>query len=107
MQLVGRLAGRAPWAKGGRQPGEVEESSPPAGKAPKCGPPPLTTEPGAPRKRGELCPLEAMLLGVGKPEPWLMDCSPPAAAWELPPLQGEELGESWGRWKRWEQPSPS
>ena len=31
-----------------------------------------------------------MLLGVGEPESWLMDCSPPLAAWELPP-QGEEL----------------
>ena len=32
-----------------------------------------------------------MLLGVGEPESWLKDCSPPPAAWELPPTQGEEL----------------
>ena len=32
-----------------------------------------------------------MLLGVGEPESWLMDCSPPPAAWELRPPQGEEL----------------
>ena len=37
-----------------------------------------------------------MLLGVEEPEPWLMDCSPPPAAWELPPLQGEELGGELG-----------
>ena len=92
MQLVGRLAGRPLWAKGRRRPGEVEESSPPVGKAPRCEPlPPPTPEPGTPRRRGELCPLEAMLLGVGEPESWLMDCSPPPAAWELRPPQGEEL----------------
>ena len=83
MQLVGRLAGRPLWAKGGRRPGEVEESSPPVGKALKCEPPPLTPEPGTPRRRVELCPLES----------WLMDCSPPPAAWELLPPQGEELEE--------------
>ena len=44
----------------------------------------------------ELCLLEAMLLGVGEPESWFMDCSPPAVAWELPPLQGEELGAELG-----------
>ena len=37
-----------------------------------------------------------MLLGVGEPESWFMDCSPPAAAWELPPPQGEELGAELG-----------
>ena len=37
-----------------------------------------------------------MLLGVEEPESWLMDCSPPAAAWELPPPQGEELGGELG-----------
>ena len=96
MQLVGQLAGRALWAKGGRQPGVVEESSPPAGKVPKCGPPPPTTEPGTPQRRGELCPLEAMLLGVGEPESWIMDCSLLPPAWELPPPQGEELGGELG-----------
>ena len=96
MQLVGRLAGRPPWAKGGRRPGEIEESSPPLGRASRCELPPLTTGPGTPRRRGELCPLETMLLGVGEPESWLMDCSPPVAAWELPPPQGEELGAELG-----------
>ena len=38
-----------------------------------------------------MCPLEAMLLGAGEPESWLMDCSPPPAAWELPPPPGEEM----------------
>ena len=50
----------------------------------------------SPRRRGELCPLEAMLLGTGGPESWFMDCSPPPAAWELPPPQGEELGAELG-----------
>ena len=54
-------------------------------------PPPPVSDPQTPRKKGELCPLEAMLRGIGEPESWLMDCSPPAAAWELPPPQGEEL----------------
>ena len=68
VQLVSRLAGQPPWAKGGGQPGEVEASPPPVGKSPKCEPLPPTPDPGMPRKRGELCPLEAMLLGVGEPE---------------------------------------
>ena len=35
-----------------------------------------------------------MRRGVGEPESWLMDCSPPPAAWELPPpLEGEARGE--------------
>ena len=96
MQLVGRLASRPPWAKEGRGPGEVEESSPPVGRASRCKPPPSTTSLGAPRRGGELCPLEAMLLGTGEPESWFMDCSPPPAAWELPPPQGEELGAELG-----------
>ena len=95
MQLVGRLACRPPWAKEGRWPGEVEESLPPVGRASRCEPLP-TTGLGTSRRRGELCPLEAMLLGVGEPESWFMDCSPPAAAWELPPPQGEELGAELG-----------
>ena len=80
VQLVGRLAGRPPWAKGGWRPGTAEESSPPVGKAPRCEPLPPTTGLGTPRRKGELCPLEAMLLGVGEPESWLMDCSPPPPA---------------------------
>ena len=41
-------------------------------------------------------PLEAMLLGTGEPESWVMDWAPPAAAWELPLLPGEELGAELG-----------
>ena len=96
MQLVGRLASRPPWAKKGRGPVEGEESAPPVGRPSRCGPPPLTTSLGGPRRGGELCPLEAMLLGAGEPESWFMDCSPPAAAWELPPLPGDELGAELG-----------
>ena len=73
MQLVGRLASQPPWAKEGRQPREVEESLPPVGSASRCKPPPSTTGLGALRRGGELCPLEAMLLGTGEPELWLMD----------------------------------
>ena len=91
MQLVGRLTGRVPWASGRRQPGEVEESPPPVGESARGTPPLLTPDPRTPRRRGELCPLEAMLRGLGEPESWLMDCSPPPAAWELPPLPGEEM----------------
>ena len=96
MQLMGRLAGRPQWAKGGRRPGEVEEPSPPVGRASRCEPPLPTTGMGAPQRRGELCPLEAMLLGVGELESWFMDCSPPLGAWELPPPRGEELGAELG-----------
>ena len=52
-------------------------------------------QPGAPRRGGELCPLEAMLLGMGEPESWFMDWAPPAVAWELTP-RGEELGAELG-----------
>ena len=52
LQLVGRMAGRPPWAKEGRQPGEVEESSPPVGRASGCKPLPRTTGLGAPRAWG-------------------------------------------------------
>ena len=38
------------------------------------------------RKKGKLCPLEAMLRGIGEPESWLMDCSPP-------PLEEDTGGE--------------
>ena len=37
VQLVGRLANPPPWAKKGRQPGEVEELPPPAGSLPPRG----------------------------------------------------------------------
>ena len=66
------------------------------GRPSRCGPPLSTTSLGGPRRGGELCPLKAMLLGAGEPESWFMDCSPPAAAWELPPPQGEELGAELG-----------
>ena len=55
---------------------------------------PPVSAPETPRKKGELCPLEAMLRGIGEPESWLMDCSPPPAAWELPPpLEEDARGE--------------
>ena len=40
--------------------------------------------------------LEAMLLGTGEPESWVMDWASPPAAWELPPPHGEELGAELG-----------
>ena len=52
LQLVGRMAGRPPWAKEGRQPGEVEESSPPVWRASGCKPLPRTIGLGAPRAWG-------------------------------------------------------
>ena len=85
VQLVGRQTGWAPWADGGRQPGGRGDSPPPMGKSTRSRPPPLVPVPGTPRKEGELCPLEAMLRGVGAPESWLIDCSPPPVTWELPP----------------------
>ena len=91
MQLMGRLTGWAPGAKGGRRPGEVEESPPQVETPPRVKPPPLIPDPETPRKRGELCPLEAMLLEVRGPESWLMDCSLPSADWELPPPPGEAM----------------
>ena len=94
--MVGLLASRPPWAKEGRRPGGVEEPLPPVGRASGCKPPPSTTRLGAPRRGGELCPLEAMLLGTGEPESWFMDWAPPAVAWELPPPPGEELGAELG-----------
>ena len=86
VQLVGRLASRPQWAKEGRQPGCTWTHSPP----------PSATGLGAPRKGGELCPLEAMLLGTGEPESWFMDWAPTVAAWALPPPHGEELGAELG-----------
>ena len=93
MQLVGRQTGRAQWADGGRGLGEIGDSPPPLRKPTRSGPPLLDPDPGTPRKEGELCPLEAMLRGLGEPKSWLMDCSPPPAAWELPPPLEEE---AWG-----------
>ena len=58
--------------------------------------PPPVSDPETPRKKGELCPLEAMLMGIGEPESWLMDCSPPPAAWELPPPLEEDTGGELG-----------
>ena len=64
------------------------------GKSTGSRPPPQVPNPETPWKKGELCPLEAMLRGIGEPEPWLMDCSPPPAACELPPpLEEEARGE--------------
>ena len=58
--------------------------------------PPPVSAPETPQKKGELCPLEAMLRGIGEPESWLMDCSPPPAAWELPPPLEEDAGGELG-----------
>ena len=74
------------------------------------GSPPRVSDPETPRKKGELCPLEAMLMGIGEPESWLMDCSPPAAAWELPPLEEDtqgELGSLEEVVTDWAEPSPA
>ena len=68
VQLAGHLVNRPPWAKKGMQPGEVEELSPPAGSLLQCESPPLAANLGALRRGGELCPLEAMLMGTGEPE---------------------------------------
>ena len=68
VQLVGHLVNRPPWAKKGMQPGEVEELSPPAGSLLQCESPPLAADLGALRRGGELCPLEAMLMGTGESE---------------------------------------
>ena len=54
------------------------------------GSPPPVSDPETPQKKGQLCPLKAMLMGIGEPESWLMDCSPPLAAWELPPPLEED-----------------
>ena len=55
--------------------------------------------------------MEAMLLGTGEPESWVMDWAPPAAAWELPLLPGEELGAELGSLEEIEatftEPSPA
>ena len=53
--------------------------------------------PGTLRKEGELCPLKAMLRGIGEPESRLIDCSPPPAAWELPPPLEEDARGNWTR----------
>ena len=74
----------------------MEDSSPPPVRASRCELPPSTTGLGAPRRGGELCPLEAMLLGTGEPESWFMYCSPPPVAWELLPPHGEEMGVELG-----------
>ena len=93
MQLVGRQTGRAPWADRGK-PGGIGDSPLPVGKSARSRPLLLVPDPGTPRKEGELCPLEAMLRGVGELESWIMDCSLPPAAWELPPpLEKEARGE--------------
>ena len=59
----------------------------------KGGLPPPVSAPETPRKKGELCPLEPMLRGIGEPESWLMDCSPLPPAWELPPPLEDARGE--------------
>ena len=78
----------------GKATGGLRDSPLPREKPARSRPPPLASDPGTPRKEGELCLLEVMRRGVGEPESWLMDCSPPPAAWELPPpLEGEARGE--------------
>ena len=91
--MVGRQTGRALGADKRGWPGGAGGPPPPRRKSTKGGSPPPVSAPGTPRKEGELCPLEAMLRGIGEPESWLMDCSPPQAAWELPPPLEEGGGE--------------
>ena len=90
VQLVGRQTGRARGAGKGGWPGGAGGPPPPMRKSTRGGLPPPVSAPETPRKKGELCPLEAMLRGIGEPESWLMDCSPPPAAWELPPPLEED-----------------
>ena len=45
----------------------------PARCPPQCASPPPATDPQVLRRGGELCPLEAMLMGSGEPELWAMD----------------------------------
>ena len=96
MQLVGRQAGQMQRAGEGRRPGGAGGPPPPMGKSTESKSPLPVSGPETPRKKGELCPLEAMLRGIGEPESWLMDCSSPAAAWELPPPLEEDAGGELG-----------
>ena len=86
VQLVGRQTGRPQRADEGKQPKGAGGPLPPMEKSAGSGPPPPVSGPEKPRKKGELCPLEAMLRGIGEPESWLMDCSPP-------PLEEDTGGE--------------
>ena len=47
------------------------------------------TDLGALRRGGELCPVEAMLMGAGEPESWVMDWAPPLGAelWSLEEIE--------------------
>ena len=96
VQLVGRQTGRARGAGKGGWPGGAGGPPPPMRKSTRGRSPPPASAPETPRKKGELCPLEAMLRGIGEPESWLMDCSPPPLAWELPPLLEEDAGGELG-----------
>ena len=72
VQLVGRLVTQPLWAK--------KDLQPPAGSPPPCESSPPAADPQVLRRGGELCPLEAMLMGSGEPELWAMDWAPPPAA---------------------------
>ena len=96
VQLVGRQTSRALGADERGWPGGAGGPPPPRKKLTKGGSPPPVSAPGTPRKEGELCPLEAMLRGIREPESWLMDCSPPPPAWELPPPLEEDAGGELG-----------
>ena len=66
VKLVGRLATRPPWAKKGMQPRKGEELPLPAGSLLQWESPPPAAGLEALRRGGELCPLEAMLMGTGE-----------------------------------------
>ena len=94
VQLVGQQTSRAQGTSEGGRPGGAGGPPPLMRESTRGGSPPRVSDPETPRKKGELCPLEAMLMGIGEPESWLMDCSPPPVAWELPlPLEEDTGGE--------------
>ena len=74
----------------------------PARCPPQCAPPPPATDPQVLRRGGELCPLEAMLMGSGELELWAMDhwtrphCRRRGSCLCRPKMSWER---SWGRWK--------
>ena len=73
VQLVSRLVTQPPWAKKEVPPGEGEDLQLPARSPTQCASTPPAADPQVLRRGGELCPLEAMLMGSGEPELWAMD----------------------------------